>query len=170
MDVTIGVGCRSAFLLLVLSPAVIAQEVTLKKVRYDELKQFVSAQRGKVLVVDFWATYCAPCKAAFPHLVELHQKNASQGLVVVSVSVDDCKDREAVLEAHRFLRAKKATMTNFLLDEAPAVWQKKFGSETVPVVFVFNRLGQIEKKYTESPRPAEVDGLVKKLLQQKVTP
>jgi thiol-disulfide isomerase/thioredoxin len=170
MDATISHVSRAGLLLAVFSPMALAQDVTLSKVRYDGLTRFVSAQKGKVVIVDFWATYCVPCKAAFPHLVEMHQKYAGRGLVVVSVSIDDSKDRDAIEEAQKFLRAKKATMTNFLLDEGPAVWQKKLGSESVPVVFVFNRAGQIEKKYTESPKPAEVDSLVEKLLQQKCAP
>jgi thiol-disulfide isomerase/thioredoxin len=45
--------------------------------------------KGKVVVIDFWATWCGPCIKALPEIKELRQKNAGQPLVVVSVSVDE---------------------------------------------------------------------------------
>jgi thiol-disulfide isomerase/thioredoxin len=44
---------------------------------------------GKVLLVDFWASWCAPCKASFPFYARLQKQFASRGLVIVGVSVDD---------------------------------------------------------------------------------
>jgi thiol-disulfide isomerase/thioredoxin len=44
---------------------------------------------GKVALVDFWASWCAPCKAAFPALAKLHQEYAARGLVIAAVSVDE---------------------------------------------------------------------------------
>lgn len=47
------------------------------------------ATTGKVLLVDFWASWCAPCKASFPALARLHQDYSTRGLVIVAVSVDE---------------------------------------------------------------------------------
>jgi len=47
------------------------------------------AVAGKVVLVDFWASWCAPCKASFPAMGRLHQAFSAQGLVVVAISVDD---------------------------------------------------------------------------------
>ena len=55
--------------------------------------------RGKVVVVDFWASWCAPCRQSFPWLNEMQAKYGSAGLVVIAVNVD----RERA-EAERFLR------------------------------------------------------------------
>jgi len=52
-----------------------------KKLNRDSLK-------GKVVILDFWATWCPPCRAAIPHLVELHKKYGDQGLVVIGISLD----------------------------------------------------------------------------------
>jgi thiol-disulfide isomerase/thioredoxin len=51
---------------------------------------------GKVMLVDFWASWCAPCKASFPALARLHAEFASRGLVIVGVSVDE---KQAAYEA-----------------------------------------------------------------------
>jgi len=142
----------------------------LKTVKYDDLAKFVAAQKGKVVVVDFWASYCVPCKKSLPHLVALHRKYAAQGLVAISVSVDDVKDTQAVTAARAFLAKQQATMTNFLLDEAPEFWLKKLNADGVPVVFVFNRAGQIDRKWTETPKPEELEGLIAKLLAEKRAP
>src|SRR5262245_32791942 len=121
-----------AVLLLSALPA-LADEVTLKKVKYKELAKVVASHKGKVVVVDFWATYCVPCKRSFPHLVALHQKYQRRGLVVVSVSVDDVNDGKAVAAARAFLAQQKATMSNYLLDAAPEVWLKKVKDDEVQV-------------------------------------
>jgi thiol-disulfide isomerase/thioredoxin len=47
------------------------------------------ATAGKVVVVDFWASWCAPCKASFPSFARLHQEYGASGLVIVAVSVDE---------------------------------------------------------------------------------
>jgi thiol-disulfide isomerase/thioredoxin len=44
---------------------------------------------GRVVLVDFWASWCAPCKVSFPHYARLHADYASRGLVIVAVSVDE---------------------------------------------------------------------------------
>ena len=54
----------------------------------DGRKIDVASLRGKVVVVDFWATYCAPCVAELPHYVDLQKKYADKGLVIVGVSTD----------------------------------------------------------------------------------
>jgi hypothetical protein len=97
----------------------------------------------------------------------MHRKYAKQGFVAVSVSVDDLDDKETEGEVRKFLRQQKATFANFLLNETPEDWQKKLKIDGVPAVFVFNRAGQIEQKYTEAPTHAEIEKLVEQLLRQK---
>jgi thiol-disulfide isomerase/thioredoxin len=49
----------------------------------------IGSLKGRVVLIDFWATWCGPCRSALPELKALHQKNAGKPLVVVSVSVDE---------------------------------------------------------------------------------
>jgi thiol-disulfide isomerase/thioredoxin len=51
--------------------------------------------KGKVLVIDFWATWCGPCKVEIPHFIEFQDKYGKDGLQIVGISVDDTADKLA---------------------------------------------------------------------------
>src|SRR5215470_15013302 len=72
-------------------------------VKYDELKQEILKNRGKVVVVDFWQTTCGPCVEALPHYIELQKKHADQGLVVLTVSLDKADNPKKVASANKIL-------------------------------------------------------------------
>jgi len=72
-----------------------------------EVKKIVAANKGKVVLVNFWATWCLGCVEEFPHLVKLQRKYAKQGLVVVFVSGDDAPDVPTKVQP--FLRQNGAT-------------------------------------------------------------
>jgi thiol-disulfide isomerase/thioredoxin len=55
----------------------------------------LSQYKGKVLVIDFWATWCGPCKVEIPHFVEFQEKYGKAGLQIVGISVDDTSDKLA---------------------------------------------------------------------------
>src|SRR5439155_5130582 len=85
---------------------------------YAQLADFIQKNRGKVILVDMWNLGCIPCYEAMPHVVELQKKYASQGLVVVSLNLNDPKDGENVAEVKMQLAKKNmATVTNVMLDE-----------------------------------------------------
>jgi thiol-disulfide isomerase/thioredoxin len=159
--------------LLVLSAAVPAlaedkadSAVELKVVKYDGLGDLVRHNAGKVVVLDFWATYCVPCRKEMPNLVKMHQKYAKDGLVAVTVSVDeDANNPEVQGEALKFLRQVKATFSNVILDEKPAFWQEKLRFDAVPCIYVFDRQGKW-RQYKDSTY-AEIEKVVVELLNAK---
>ena len=114
-------------------------EVGLKLVKLDGLVDAVKAQTGKVVVMDVWATYCIPCKKEFPRLVKLHEQFAKDGLVCMSMSVDEREDSAAALT---FLKGRQASFANFLIDEPAQVWQNHFSLKGVPAVFIWDRTGK----------------------------
>lgn len=96
-----------------------SDEVTLIDDDGPLFAKYLEENKGKVIVVDCWATWCAPCMAGFPKTVALHEKYNDQGLVVVSVSFDDMGDDDDEKKARRdealdFLKKKKAVFKNFL--------------------------------------------------------
>jgi thiol-disulfide isomerase/thioredoxin len=152
-----------------LPQAAAAGKVTLHTFDEKQFAETLKKYRGKVLLVDFWATWCAPCKEDFPHAVRLHRELASRGLAVVSVSLD-LPDKEP--EVLKFLTAQGATMDNFIAahggsGEAFQVLQIPDG--TLPHLKLFDRAGKLRKSFPEpsSPvKPAEVDRAVKELLDE----
>lgn len=66
-------------------------DFTLKDV--DGREVALSAYKGKVILLDFWATWCGPCKVEIPHFIEFQDKYGARGLQVVGVSVDDTADK-----------------------------------------------------------------------------
>ena len=137
-----------------------AEEVKLKVVKYDELCELVRANKGKVILLDFWATTCIPCKQSFPYTVEMHKQFADKGLVVISVSTDPLRDvfndppdpsfKDPRPKIEAFLRDKKATFTNVVLDESADLLKEKLRITNIPCLYVFNREGQwdVENKGT----------------------
>src|SRR5262245_28075679 len=115
---------------LVFAGAVRAEEkIDLKVVKFAGLEKAIADAKGKVVVVDFWATFCAPCKKEFPNLVQLHKQYGPEKIVCMSVTVDEPEDRDKAL---RFLTQQKATFANFLLDEPAEDYQKRFHFGAVP--------------------------------------
>lgn len=133
-------------------------------VKYDDLTDSIRKLKGKVVVVDFWADYCPPCKREFPRLVAMHTKFAAEGLAAVSVSLDDPAEAGTTAKVQRFLDARNATFANYVLDERPAVWQAKLKVDGPPVVYVFNRKGELEQKFADEIDYNKIESLVATLL------
>jgi thiol-disulfide isomerase/thioredoxin len=144
------------------------KKVTLTRVKYDDLKQEILKHRGKVVVVDFWATFCPPCIKSFPHFMDMQTKYADKGLVVISVSLDvpDSFDN-----AQAFLTRKNSNLRNFYLDEPGDLWAKKFESESLPFYYLFDRRGKWVryrgKDYADGVPYDELEKVVIKMLDEK---
>jgi thiol-disulfide isomerase/thioredoxin len=133
-------------LALILVPAVRADEpkVELTSVKLAALKDAVAKHKGQVVVVDFWATFCVPCKAEFPNLVKLHKDLGGRGVACISVTIDDADGKAAAL---KFLQKQGAAFENFHLDENEKVYQKEFAFASVPTVLVYGKDGALAKKF-----------------------
>lgn len=100
----------------------------------------LKSHAGKVVVVDFWASWCVPCRRSFPWLNDMHQKYAGEGLVIIGVNLD--ADRS---EAMKFLEEFPAEFSIFY-DESKDL-AREFGVVAMPSSFVIGRDGQIRKKH-----------------------
>lgn len=107
------------------------------------LKKALAAQKGKVVLVNLWATWCGPCVEEFPDLVKLDEKYRAKGLTVIGVSLDEPRDGEKVVD---FVSKQKATFPVYFRRSADAesfvVPVDKNWTGAVPTTFVFDRSGK----------------------------
>ena len=100
----------------------------------------VSEREGKVVVVDFWASWCVPCRRSFPWMNDMIDKYADDGLVVIAVNLD--KDRAA---AEAFLAEVPG---NFEIEFDPdASIAREYGVQAMPSSFVFGRDGELVARH-----------------------
>jgi peroxiredoxin len=118
--------------------------------------------RGYVLVLDFFATWCQPCRASIPHLVEMNRKYGKQGLHVLGMSADE--DGERVVKA--FADKNRIIYPIALAGESTLA---DFGVRSVPVMFVIDKKGRVAEVFRgftdEVARSTEQ--LIKKLLAER---
>ena len=144
-----------------------AQAVTVRVVDEAEFAEAIRQYRGKVVLVDIWATWCLNCLELFPHTVELSRQFADRGLVVVSLSMDDPEEQAAVLAR---LKSNKATFDNFISRYGGSDQSADaFGLEDLilPKYRLYDRAGQVHKtlRSSEGPLNAEdIDRAVEALL------
>jgi thiol-disulfide isomerase/thioredoxin len=114
--------------------------------------------RGKVVLLDFWATWCAPCRTEIPHLVEFQEKYREQGFQVVGISMDD--GPKPVREFYQEFRMNyPVAMGNDKIADAYG------GVLGLPVTLLIGRDGLIQAKYTGVVEMAVVEEKIKTLLQ-----
>lgn len=116
--------------------------------------------KGKIVVVDFWASWCGPCKEAFPALKELHQKYREKGLVIVAVSVDT--DR---IDMDKFVAKQKPPFTIVRDQTTKLATQLDLGS--IPTTFILDRAGKIREVHNgfySNKTPKEYNAAIEQLL------
>jgi len=122
--------------------------VKLERLTWRQFQQRLANKGVKYTMVDAWSTTCGPCKENFPHVMAMHRKYGPKGLSVISLSLDDASDSAAVTEAERFLKEKKAVITNVLLDESFGEGFEKLNINAIPAVFLFGPDGKEMKRFT----------------------
>jgi thiol-disulfide isomerase/thioredoxin len=95
---------------------------------------------GKVVILNFWATWCAPCKAEIPGFIELQKIYGERGLVVVGISIDE----HGVAKVKQFT---KELGVNYPIVLGNVMMIEDFGGEGIPTTFVIDRSGKIVAKH-----------------------
>jgi thiol-disulfide isomerase/thioredoxin len=136
------------------------------------LADWITKHHGKVVLVDFWATWCGPCVKGFPHLVELSNKHRDAGLAVISVSMNEPKDRPSVLA---FLERQKADFENLLPEYgAGSKFLEAFDLRgDVPFYKLYDSKGVLRFSFSDDPSGIEncesiekIDSRVEALLKE----
>lgn len=165
---TIFVGKKLAFALLLALPLAVvaaeagkaAPEFQLPNLKQESVK--LSEYKGKVVYLDFWASWCGPCKKTFPWLNELQKKYGKDGFEVVGVNVDAKK-----ADADKFLVSTPAEFT-VLFDPAGAT-PTAYEVQGMPSSFIIDRAGKVHLAHRgfKDGEAAELEAEIKKLLQAK---
>lgn len=119
----------------------------------------VKDYRGKVLLLDFWATWCHGCKQEIPWFSEFERKYAAKGLEVAGVALD--KDGWTVVR--EFMNSARVSYRIVLGDDAVA---KKYGIENLPDTFLIDREGKIAATYIGLVNKNDVEANIQKMLAQ----
>ena len=133
----------------------VAPDFTLPQLNGQQLT--LSSYRGKVVLLDFWATWCDPCREETPHLVELQQKYGDRGLQIVGVSMDDGPEpvRSFYQQFHM----------NYPVVMGTAKTGELYGGVLgLPIAFVIGRDGLIHDKHIGATDAAVFEKEIKTLL------
>ncbi len=128
---------------------------TLKAFNSNEVWNF-SEQRGKVVIVNYWATWCAPCRFETPSLVNISNEYKERGVEMVGVTMD-----ENLAEVAPFIEKYQIKYPILLPDNDPNV-----GTETMalPTTLLYDKNGNLAKKYTgivlESTLKSDIEALL----------
>jgi thiol-disulfide isomerase/thioredoxin len=130
------------------------------------VKQLVSTSRGRVMVLNFWATWCAPCREEFPDLLKLRKTMAPRGLDLYFISIDDPRDTVSTLRA--FLRRQGVDFPTYIKkkgnDEGFINAIDPEWSGALPATFIYARSGGLVRRLVDSQTFEGLSRLVEPLL------
>jgi thiol-disulfide isomerase/thioredoxin len=109
----------------------------------DGKRSLFSEYKGKALILDFYATWCLPCRDSVPHLIELQEKYESQGLKVVGLNVGGPSDEQEVPAFARELGIKY----DLAKPDDDLVMLLLSDSDAIPQTFVFDRQGKLVQRF-----------------------
>jgi thiol-disulfide isomerase/thioredoxin len=130
------------------------------------LQQRLTASRGKVVVLNFWATWCKPCIEEFPDLLKLRAEYADKGMHLVFVTIDEPKKAER--EVRTFLRKMGVNFETYIKkvkdDEAFINSVDSKWSGAIPATFIYNKQGKLIHSLVDEQTFADLSTLVIPLL------
>src|SRR5215510_16404648 len=142
------------------------QPTVVSAIDTEALKGLLTQQRQKPLLVNFWATFCDPCRDEFPDLVKINKDYGSNSLAFITVSLDDAT--EIKTEVPKFLDAMKATMPAYLLnvnDHEPAInlVDRRWRGD-LPATYMYNEKGEIVYRHVGRVNIAELRVAIDKVV------
>jgi thiol-disulfide isomerase/thioredoxin len=128
-----------------------------------DLAALIEKHKGKVVFVDYWATWCEPCVEAFPHTVDAYEKYHDQGFTAIAVSFDEIDDE---LKVRRFLAEHRVRFENLINEYGIGTeYTEKFQLNAIPKFRLYDRKGKLRAEWDK--KPPDLDARVKELLAEK---
>ena len=123
----------------------------------QNLKQF----QHKTIVLNFWATWCEPCREEMPELSNFYTENKSKNLVVVGIAIDEEKAVQS------YLKKTKVTYPIFVDEDKGVILSKNLGNKEgiLPYTIIINSEGNIQKTILGRVHKDQLDAITKPLLQ-----
>jgi len=161
-------GCLAAIASLLLAPSPeAASDERISYVTASDLEQLLETQRGKVVLVNFWATWCAPCLKEIPALMELEEEFAARRFELVAVSLDDPDMGDAQIRS--FMDRFFPGFTTYArLDyemSTPVAVIDPVWNEILPTSYVLDREGRVAAKIQGGKSKQEFAATIAPLLQ-----
>ena len=154
----------------IISPKEVPQEtVSVKKTGFKPAPEFslkdssgierkFSDFKGNVVIIDFWATWCPPCREEIPHFVELYNQYKDQGLEIIGVSMDQSPER--VIPG--FIEKNNINYT--ILFGEDKVYDLYGGINAIPTTFIVDKDGNLVRKYIGYKEKGVFEQDIKELL------
>ena len=142
---------------------------TPRAINGEEMQSLLKRDGTRPLLVNYWATWCDPCRDEFPDLVKIDARYRPQGLDFIAISLDDLSDLKTAVP--KFLSTMKATMPVYLLnmpDPEPAINSvDREWSGALPATFLYDKNGQIVYKHFGRIKAVELRAAIEKLVSSR---
>lgn len=148
-----------------------ARAVSVRKIDAEGLKRILqrNGKSARPLLINFWATWCEPCREEFPDLIQIDKDYKARGLEFVTVSLDDPADIKTSVP--QFLRRMRAPAPAYLLnvpDPEPSIKMVDAAwGGALPATFLYDAQGQIVYKHMGRVKPAELREALEKVISNK---
>ncbi len=118
----------------------------------------LSQTKGKVVILDFWATWCPPCRMEVPHFKDLYQRYKGKGLVIIGVALD----QGGAATVRPFVQTNEIDYPVLMADQI--VVASYGGIRSIPTTFIIDRKGRIVEKIVGYRGKDFFESIIKKLL------
>ncbi|MEX0716013.1 MAG: TlpA disulfide reductase family protein [Planctomycetaceae bacterium] len=146
--------------------------VELKPIDKAGLEKLLAETDAKVVLVDYWGSWCPSCMQKFPHTVELHDEYVDQGLKVVSLAVE-YESETGPAAALEFLKKQNATFANFVADAKYEDFDaaiEAFDVGQFPTYRLFRKGGERIANFESGEGHEEIEAAIKKALEEQPAP